>query len=151
MNTNERDPRLDQAVDYSGYSQIGSFVSVLNQDNAEVVMIVLDRYEFFERYEQSSSDRRQSGWYIRCVEPNDTEKQTPEYIAIAQQIAERQATSDRIRKSENRLAREKFGTRTSRTKEYWDARREYWNNLPPELRALPDPELDNDYYQGDAE
>jgi len=86
----KRDPRLDTALDVAGYGAIGSFVTVTNKDNTETVMIVLDTYEFAEEDEQSSSDRRQSGWYMRCVEPNELEKQRSDYVKLAAKVADRQ-------------------------------------------------------------
>ena len=86
----KRDPRLDTALDVAGYSPVGSFVTVTNEDNTETVMIVLDTYEFAEEDEQSSSDRRQSGWYMRCVEPNELEKQRSDYVKLAAKVADRQ-------------------------------------------------------------
>ena len=86
----KRDSRLDTALDVAGYSPVGSFVTVTNKDNTETVMIVLDTYEFAEEDEQSSSDRRQSGWYMRCVEPNELEKQRSDYVKLAAKVADRQ-------------------------------------------------------------
>jgi len=138
-----RDPRLDTAIDVAGYAPVNSFVK---RDNTEIVMVVLDRYEFVESYEQSSSDRRQSGWYMQCVEPTEDEKLSPQYIALTQQIIEKQARDAKYKADQNALAVEQFGVRTPRTPEYWQQRR-----LPKEQQDLPDNELFNDLFKGDAE
>jgi len=82
----KRDPRLDTALDVAGYSPVGSFVTVTKKDGSETVMIVLDVYEYTEEAEQSSSDRRQSGWYMRCGDPTEIEKQDPACVALAEKI-----------------------------------------------------------------
>jgi len=104
----KRDPRLDTALDVAGYGAIGSFLKVTDTYNNIVnILIVLDTYEFAEEDEQSSSDRRQSGWYMRCVEPNETEKKLPEYIALAEKLVAKekhhidiQVRSERIQTNE---------------------------------------------------
>ena len=82
----KRDPRLDTALDVAGYSPVGSFVTVTKKDGSETVMIVLDVYEYTEEAEQSPSDRRQSGWYMRCGDPTEIDKQDPACVALAEKI-----------------------------------------------------------------
>jgi|GEM_PF-6505695 len=147
----KRDPRLDTALDVAGYGAINSFITVTKKDNTETVMTVLDVYEYTEEYEQSSSDRRQSGWYMRCGEPTEVERASPQYIALTQQIVEKQARDAKYKDDQNALAVQQFGVRTPRTPDYWQQRREERARLPKEQQDLPDDELFNDLFQGDAE
>jgi len=101
----KRDPRLDTATEVAGYGAIGSFVKFTDTYNNIVnILIVLDTYEFAEEDEQSSSDRRQSGWYARCVEPNELEKQRSDYVKLAAKVAE-----NKDRSYLNDLAIRQFG------------------------------------------
>jgi len=147
----KRDPRLDTALDVAGYAPVNSFMTVTKKDNTEVVMVVLDTYEYAEQAEQSSSDRRQSGWYMRCGEPTEVERASPQYIALAQQIAEKQACDAKYKADMNALAVQQFGVRTPRSVEYWQQRREERSRLPKEQQDLPDDELFNDLFKGDTE
>jgi len=147
----KRDSRLDTALDVAGYSPVGSFVTVTNKDNTETVMIVLDTYEFAEEYEQPSSDRRQSGWYMRCGEPTEVERASPQYIALFQQIVEKQTRDARYKDDQNALAVQQFSVREKHTAEYWQQQRAERSKLPQEQQDLPDDELFNDLFKGDAE